>query len=285
VADTYYYHIGWGVLLLAFVGSVILLVLRDRVSPAWRVLDGSLAFFAGVMALWLLARRFPLQNVAAVGLIILGTSALVTAVFARGADPDRTFKFAEGFGPGLMSGNKRLLLPWHIPFLVLALAAVSRETTRLILRPWRRERNYGLWLLGISSLLVMLAGLAVEPFALHVGKWWVWHQGATIASWLGVPWFAFVGWFCLAALVLAFAGPWFVVKRPWLQPPDLASLALWLLILLYFTIGNALGRAWPAVAAAVVSAGVVSFFAWRGWRLSQPPLNLAPAAPSSGAAA
>jgi hypothetical protein len=258
------------------------MALHHELKGVWRSLaDGVFAFFVGLMALWSLARRFPLQNVAIIGLIVISLSALATVIFAHAL----YFTFNDEFGPSVLVSNGKRLLPWQVPFLALALTVTSRETARLVLRPWRRQKNYGLWLLGTASLLVVLLSLHVEPFAAGLGQWWTWAGNPASMSWLGVPWVAFAAWFCLSGLVLGFASPWFIVKRPLALVPDLTPVALWGLILTYFAVGNALGRNWPPVGTALAALGLVGFLAWRGWRSSQPPITPPPGTASPNATA
>ncbi len=281
-----YFRVAWVVLLIAFGFSVALLAMSKQLSPGWKSLEGVFVLFAGLMGLWIMARRLPMQNVVAAGLIIMGLSALAVATFAYyGTSKETGVGFHDSFGPSLLNSNNKRLLPWLVPFLVLALCINSRETTRMLLRPWRREKNYGWWLLSVSAVLVVLASLTVEPFAMHVAKWWRWSGEISPSSWEGIPWTALIVWYVLALAVLWFAGPWFVVKRPLPVIPDLSPVCVWLLLLLYFTIGNALHSLWLAVGAGVVVSAVVGLLAFRGWRRSQPPVTPGQAPASSNAAA
>lgn len=289
-ADVHLYA-AWGVVLLAFGLSVAWLLTKGPTGP-WRWFDGAFILLISLMSVFSVARRLPVQNIVPAALIILGTSAVAIATFAYYAsDPSSNSKvgFGDSFGPSILNSNDKRLLPWQLPFLILAMTLSSRETTRLILRPWRREKNYGLWLLGISTLLVLFVCVAMEPFAIKVADWWKWQRDTSNAdSWYGAPWWAFVCWLTLVLIVYWFAGPWLIVKRPLSMIPDLSPVGVWLLLLIYFTLGNITKIAeglWQAVIAAVVAAIPVCFMAWRGWKLSQPPVTPAPAPASSSEAA
>ncbi|MGC8989819.1 MAG: hypothetical protein ACP5MD_06830, partial [Verrucomicrobiia bacterium] len=287
-ADAHLYA-AWGAVLLAFVLSIGWLLTKGT-DDTWRWFDGAFIFLISFMSVFAAARRFPVQNIVPAALIILATSAVAIATFAYYvSDPSSTPKV--GFNDDALGfkSNDKLLLPLQVPFLILAMTLSSRETTRLMLRPWRREKNYGLWLLGISTLLVLFICVAMEPFANKVATWWNWQRNTSNAySWHGAPWWAFVCWGSLALVVYWFAGPWLIVKRPLSMIPDLSPAGVWLLLLAYFTLGNATKLAdglWQPVIAAIVAAIPVSFMAWRGWKLSQPPVTPAPVPASSSEAA
>lgn len=274
----------WMVFLLVFGLSIAWLVARKDAAPDWRALDGVFIFFAGLMSVWLVAKRLPIENVAAAGLIVLGTSAVAIATFAYyGTSLENKIGFTSDFGPSLLNSNQKRLLPWPVPFLVLGLTFSSRETARLLLRRWRREKNYGLLLMGVSGLLVVLVCSVLEPFA--KGVWWTWPEDAN-SFWFGLPWIAFVCWYALAVVVYWFAGPWLIVKRPLAVVPDLSPVGLWLLITLYFVIGNALKdlkAQWPAVAVGLITCAAAGFLSWREWRNAQPQPTPVPAPASSNA--
>lgn len=290
--DDAHLRAAWGVFLLAFGLSVVWLLTHGS-SGTSHLVDGIFLLLCSLMAAFSMTRRLPVQNVIAVSLIILGISAIAIATVAYyGTDTGRKIGFNQEFGPPLLGSSQKNLLPWQMPFLVLALTLTSRETARLILRPWRREKNYGLWLMLLGAALVSLTCLALEPFA-NRANWWRWlaqdsegslpklHSGA----WFGTPWTAFACWFVFAIVIYWFAGPWFVVKRPHSTIPELTPICLWCLLLAYFIVGNIkAGLTIPAVVSAGAG-GVVAFMAWRGWKLSQPPAPPAPVpALSNGAA-
>lgn len=286
-ADTHL-RAAWVVVLLAFGLSIGWLLTKGPADAAWPWLHGAFIFLVALMSVCSVARRLPIQNIVPAALIVFGMSAIVIATLAYyGSDPAKNVGFGDSFGPSILNSNEKRLLPWQVPFLVVAMTLCSRETARLMLRPWRRERNYGWWLLGVSTVLVLIICVALEPFANSVADWWKWQSGSTQSaeSWYGTPWWAFVYWCGLVVAVYWFAGPWLIVKRPLSMIPDLTSAGVWLLLVIYFTAGNSTKGHWLAVTAALVAAVPVCFMAWRGWRLSQPPVTSAPAAASSNGAA
>jgi len=58
---------------------------------------------------------------------------------------------------------------------------------RLILRPWRKIRSYGFWLIGLTALLTMLFDLAFDPFASRVKHYWLWVPTKFPLTWQGAP--------------------------------------------------------------------------------------------------
>ncbi|MBM3881933.1 MAG: carotenoid biosynthesis protein [Verrucomicrobia bacterium] len=260
-----------------------------RPQAGWRWTEGLLFVFAALAILSSLSHRLPLQNIIACALVI---GALVSAVLMIAHR--KPFPFGV-FGPQSVSEYRYdagfvlgRLLPWHLPFLWVALAVSARGLARLILRPWRREAYYGYWLLGVAALLVVITDLCLEPYAV-AKEWWLWSRGELF----GVPWTNPVAWFSIAALVLAFASSWLISKRPSSVVPDLKPLWVWALLNLYFATG-AIRRSWAAadpsearlevwwpVGLALALTAVAAGFAWYGRRFAQQALMPPAAAPVS----
>jgi len=227
---------------------------------------------AGFAMLGCLGRRLPLQNIGAVLLASLASAFLgLTFILKSGffADP---LLYADGFGPKVLG-----LVPWPLPFLWVALALSSRESARLILRPWRRARYYGLWLIGVAATLVLWTELGFQPFALHVVGWWSYAGAMPEWTWQGVPWAIFPASFALAVFVLGFASPWLVAKRPVPTAPEGHPVAVWVSLNLCFLIGNVWRGLWLPAAAALVGGTVVVLMAYRVLRAApanreEPPM-------------
>jgi len=72
------------------------------------------------------------------------------AVHALGATmeiPFGPFQFGPEAGPQLFK-----TLPWAMPLIWVAAILNSRGVVRLILRPWRKIRSYGFWLIGLTAV-------------------------------------------------------------------------------------------------------------------------------------
>ena len=46
------------------------------------------------------------------------------------------------------------ILPWTMPLLWIVAVFTARGVMRLILRPWRKTKTYGWWLIGLTAALV-----------------------------------------------------------------------------------------------------------------------------------
>ena len=62
------------------------------------------------------------------------------------------------------------------------------------MRPWRKLRVYGYWLMGLTTLLVLIFDLGLEPFATRVSHYWIWGQTKISIDWYGTPLSNFLGW-------------------------------------------------------------------------------------------
>ena len=74
-----------------------------------------------------------------------------------------------------------------MPLIWVVVILNSRGVARLILRPWRKIRNYGFWLIGLTAALTMLFDLAFDPFASRVKHYWLWVPTKLPLTWQGAP--------------------------------------------------------------------------------------------------
>ncbi len=228
---------------------------------AWRWIEAVLPLLAALSALGSMAWRLPIQNLAAIGGLLWVLSVGVLACGARSRLP---------FGPIRYDEQSSFLLfhtvPLALPFWWAALLVSSRETARLILRPWRHSRNYGLHVVGLAVVLVVATDLSWEPFAVQGHGCWHWETTAGALTWYSAPWVNFAGWFGSALLLLGFTSPWFIAKRPVRPAPRIDPALVWLVLNLHFIAGNAARGFWPAVLAGGGLTAAVAWFAWRGIR-------------------
>jgi putative membrane protein len=209
-----------------------------------------------------LARQLPLQNVllAAFGIALIGSG--ISALGARAGIPFGPFIFGVEFGPQLSK-----TLPWAMPLIWIVVVLNSRGVGRLILRPWRKTKTYGFWLIGLTGILVLLFDLALDPFASRVKHYWLWEQTKFPATWQGAPLVNFLSWALVTILILAFVTPALIRKQPGQRSSrDFSPLGLWLGAILIFGIADAQHGLWTAVAVDVVIGIVVAVFAIRGGR-------------------
>lgn len=205
-------------------------------------------------------RRLPTQNVLWAALIIAVIGGAAHAVSELADMPFGPFMFEPEAGPKLFK-----TLPWAMPLLWVFAILNSRGVARLILRPWRKTKTYGFWVIGFTTALVMLFDFALDPFAARVNHYWLWTPTKFPVTWQGAPLVNFLSWAVIALLILAFVTPLLINKRPrGKSSPDYHPLGLWLGALLLFAVGAALKGLWPAVA---VDAGIgvlTAVFAIRG---------------------
>ncbi len=208
-------------------------------------LDAALLALAALVSITALNRQMPLQNV----LLAVGITAVVGSV-AHGLSalqgvgmPFGPIFFHEACGPQILDA-----VPWPIPLLWIVALFSSRGTARVILRPWRKLKSYGYWLIGLTAVLTMVFDVALEPYAVSSHHLWSWQLTKIPMTWYGVSPLNFISWAMVALLILAFATPTLIKKKPGSRTPlDLNPLILWLGAVVLFAAGCAQAALWPAV--------------------------------------
>jgi uncharacterized membrane protein len=121
--------------------------------------------------------------------------------------------------------------------------------------------------MGLTTLLVVLFDVGLEPFATRVQRYWFWHPTKLRFDWYTTPWINFFGWAVTTLLILAFATPFLINKKPMAPPPpDYSPLVVWLLPMLLFATGAAIQQLWPALGVIALISIIVAVFAIRGAR-------------------
>ena len=236
--------------------------LRLPGRPGWP--DALLIFAATVSTLTALARKLPVQNV------LLG--AAVIALVGGGAHGFGA-AMAIPFGPFVYTDRVGLRIldqfAWMMPLLWVVAVLNSRGVARLILRPWRKLRVYGFWLIGITVALTVLFDVGLEPFAAVVKRYWLWQPNRIPVTWGSAPVSNFPGWLLTALLITAFATPALIDKRQQRstnRPAEFHPLVLWLLAMLLFAVGAAQHQLWAAMIFCIATSILVTIFAVRGAR-------------------
>jgi len=245
-----------------------LLVLWQTISqqplpgkPGWA--EALLVITLTLTTLANLSRQLPGQNVLLAAAIIGVVGGIAHAIGAATAIPFGPFAYADSCGPRFFN-----TLAWPIPALWIIIVLNSRGVARLILRPWRKLKNYGFWLIGITTALVILFDLALEPFASQVNRYWLWLPTTFPINWQGVPLVNSLGWLVATLLMLVFATPPLINKqsRSRKTVPDYHPLIVWLLGLGLFATGAGTHQLWLVLGLCVAIAFATTFVALRGAR-------------------
>lgn len=236
-------------------------VLGEILAPNFSAtLDAALIALAAAASITALTRQLPLQNVllaAAITALIGGTA---HGLSARTSIPFGPLIFNENAGPKLFD-----CIPWTVPLLWIVAIFNSRGVARLGLRPWRKTKNYGWWLIGLTAVLAVVFDLALEPVAAHVKHFWLWQPTKLHITWHGASPLNFLGWAFVSLLILAFITPSLIKKQPGnSRAPDFMPFGLWLGAMTLFAASSATAGLWPAVIVDAVLAGVATVFAIRG---------------------
>ena len=242
----------------AFLSTLVAVIVKSDTSlpEAWLLL------FATASTLATLARQLPAQNVLLAALITALIGGVAHIFGAKAGIP---------FGP-IMFGSEAGLklfgtLPWIMPLLWVVIILNSRGVARLVLRPWRKMRAYGFWLIGLTALFTMLFDCALEPFATHMKHYWIWMAGGFSLTPQGAPIANSAGWFIVTLLILAFATPTLINKQLSKRSvPDFHPLGVWLGGVLLFGVASAARGFWPVAATDAVIGIVTAGFAIRGAR-------------------
>lgn len=152
------------------------------------------ALAAGAIALVMLlrlARSLPGQNIAIIAASLLVAEGLLEYFLAN-------YARVEVNGP-LWCYLAGAALLW------LAIVLSVRRLAQFILRPWRRERAYGFWLIGMSAVFTAMFqfgwhGLNLDPDAIPIEP----DRAAIVAAIRGGA----------TVVLLTCLVPWFIRKRP-----------------------------------------------------------------------
>ena len=208
-------------------------------------------------ALW---RQLPGQNVILAAVLIGLFGSAASALGVRTAIPFGPFVFGPDTGPLLFNS-----IPWLVPLLWFAVILNSRGLARLILRPWRKTRTYGLWLIGLTAVSVVALELALDPFAAHLRHYWIWEETKVPLTWQGAPLVNFAACAVVALMILAFTTPALINKQlSKRSTPDYHPLGVWLGAMIFCGVAAALHGLWLVVAVDAVLATGATVFAIRG---------------------
>ena len=230
--------------------------------PGWP--DALLIFAATLSTLAALTRKLPTQNVLLGAAVIALVGGIAHGFGAATAIPFGPFAYTDRVGLRFLD-----TFAWMMPLVWVVAVLNSRGVARLILRPWRKLRVYGFWLIGITVALTVLFDAGLEPFAAVVKRYWLWQTTRIPVTWGSAPVSNFLGWLLTALLIMAFATPALIDKRQQRstnRPAEFHPLVLWVLAMLMFAVGAAQHQLWAAMIFCVVTSILVTIFAVRGAR-------------------
>ena len=244
-----------GIFTLVLAANCLSLALPGR--PGWP--EALLLPLATAGTISALARQLPLQNVLLASGVIAALGGAAHTLGVTMGIPFGPFLFGAETGPQLFK-----TLPWGLPLIWVVAILNSRGVARLILRPWRKNRTYGFWLMGLTAWLMVLFDLALDPFAARVKHYWLWLPTKFAVTWQGAPLVNFFSWAAVSLLILAFVTPVLINKNPVRRAPDFHPLAIWLGAIVLFGLASAPHGMWPVTMLDGVIAILAATFAIRG---------------------
>lgn len=216
------------------------------------------AAFTSVIALM---QKLPAQNVLLAAVIIAVIAGVIQAIGALTKVPFGPYVFTRAAGPKIFG-----VLPWCVPLWWIVFIFTGRGVARLILRPWRKSRTYGFRVIGLTTALVLILDLGLEPFATVAKRFWLWEPTKLNVLWHGTPISNFLGWLLTTLIALAFATPVLMNKRHRKTPTDYHPLVVWTLLNVLFLSAAVAEQLWTAAGFIVVSVVTTLVFAIRGAR-------------------
>jgi len=252
-----------GAALLCFALLMWQIIFRRPLLDQPGLLETFLVITTALATLMALARQLPGQKVLLAAAVVGCAGGIAHAVGVKTAIPFGPFIYTENVGPTIFG-----TVAWALPGLWIVVVLNARGVARMILRPWRKLKHYGFWVIGVATGLVVLLNLALEPFATRVSQYWVWLPTKFPVTWYGMPLTNSLGWALTALLMFAFATPALINKnsRSRKQPTDYHPLIVWLLLLTLFGTGAATQQLWSASVLCGITAMVTTIFAVRGAR-------------------
>lgn len=207
------------------------------------------------------SQRLAAQNVLFSAAVIMVMSGIVFAVGARTGVPFGALTYTDQCGLRLLG-----TVPWLLPCLWPVILLNARGVARLALRPWRKTRRYGYWVIALTALQTLLFALALEPHAGPGQRYWLWQHAQSPFTWFGAPWVNFLAWTLTALLMLAFVTPFLINKKPAPSPPFFHPLIVWLALAALLAFAAALEGAWLALTLNVGANSVLLLLSLRGAR-------------------
>jgi len=244
---------------LLFVATVMAITGRARLPWTDGVSDTIILILAFVATLASLGGQLPAQNILLAAIVIAFIGSAIETLNTFTGIPFGPVLYKPESGPRMFNG-----LLWFFPFWWVTAVLASRGVARLILRPWRKIRAYGFWLMGVTTLLAILLELGLQPFATRVQHYWIWSPTRLAIDWDGTPLSDFLGWLVATLLALAFATPALMKRKPAKSSPDYSPLVIWVALNALFIAGTFSQHLFAAAAVSTAVCLIVIPFAIRG---------------------
>jgi len=207
-----------------------------------------------------LARQLQWQYVLGAAFIAALVGSMAHTFSVNSGIPFGPFVFGPAAGPRFFDK-----LPWTVPIIWIVVLFNSRGVGRLILRPWRKMKTYGFWLIGLTVVLSTFFDLGMDPFLGHLQHYWFWSPTKFPLTWQGAPLINFLGWMFVSLLVFAFATPVLIKKQPGQRSTaDFHPLGIWVGGLVLFAIASGMHAFWGAVIVDIVAVIAATAMAVRG---------------------
>jgi putative membrane protein len=254
---------GQNVLLGAFLIGVGIMIARAlaRVPLPFPegILESVVLSLAFVTTLTSLSGQLPVQNVLLAAVIIGVIGGGIQLAGSLTGIPFGPVVYTHDAGPQLFSS-----MSWAVPFVWIVAILNARGVARLIMRPWRKLRIYGYWVIGLTAILALLFDSGLEPYATRFNHYWFWRSTKMSINWYGTPFTNFLGWVLTALLVLAFSTPSLMKKKPSKSKLNYHPLVVWIAMNVLFIAASLSQHFWLAAATNTAALILVTAFAVRG---------------------
>ncbi len=222
-------------------------------------LETVVLFLALATTLISLSGQLPAQNVLLAAVIIGVMGGGIQLIGSLTGIPFGPVVYTNDTGPKLFNS-----MSWAIPFVWIIAILNARGVARLIMRPWRKLRIYGYWVIGLTVVLALLFDSGLEPYGTHLKHYWFWRPTKLPVDWYGTPLSNFLGWLLTALLALAFSTPSLMKKKPSKSILNYHPLIVWIAMNVLFMAASLSQHLWLASALSAVGCVAVTAFAVRG---------------------
>lgn len=227
-------------------------------GPGWS--DGLLLITTVILTLTWLSGQLPAQNALLAAALLGGAGAAAHALSAAVGIPfGPLVDHPSNIGPMIFPG-----LPCAVPLIWVVAVLNARGVARLILAGKRGTAQYGVWILGMTVLLVVVFELGWQPYAALYKRYWSWAPTRIPSNWYGTPWSDFAGCAVTTTLTLLFVTPALINKSPLPPKQSFDPLVVWELLSLLFLTGTAVRHQWGVVALGAIQMICVAICAVAG---------------------